>query len=151
MFEQLIQTDADYAGLIIRVVAGVVMLAHGLQKLFGMFGGRGFSGQMTAFTQNMGFPWIFAFLAIMAESFGALGLIVGLLGRVAALGVLCVMIVAIFKVHKQHGFFMNWTGQQEGQGYEFHVLMIAMMAVVIIWGSGAVSVDLLLSQNMGMG
>lgn len=148
MFEQLLQTDAGYSATIIRIVAGVVMLPHGLQKLLGWYGGRGFNGQMQAFTQNMGIPWIFAFLAIMAESFGALGLIVGLLGRVAALGVICVMVVAIYKVHRPHGFFMNWTGQQKGEGYEFHLLMIAMAVVVLIWGSGPISIDALITGGM---
>jgi putative oxidoreductase len=141
MFEQLLHTDAGYAATIIRVVAGAVMLPHGLQKLLGWFGGRGYQGQMQAFTQNMGIPWVFAFLAIMAESFGALGLILGLFGRVAALGVICVMAVAIYKVHRPHGFFMNWTGKQQGEGYEFHLLMIAMAVVILIWGSGAISLD----------
>ncbi|MBI3992036.1 MAG: DoxX family protein [Candidatus Lambdaproteobacteria bacterium] len=147
MWNALVDTDPNYFNLIIRVVLGIVILPHGLQKTLGWFGGRGFKKQMAAFTDNMKIPWIFALLAIIAESFGALGLIVGLLGRVAALGVGCVMVVAIFKVHTKHGFFMNWGGAQKGEGYEFHLLAIAMALVVVLWGSGAWSLDLLLTSS----
>lgn len=96
----------------------------------------------------MGIPWSFAFLAIMAESFGALGLIPGLLGRVAALGVICVTVVAISKVHRPHGFLMNRTGRQQGEGREFHVLSIALAVVILIWGSGAISLDARIAGGM---
>jgi putative oxidoreductase len=146
MFRKLISTSDDFAPTIARLVLGVVMFAHGSQKMLGWFGGYGFSGTMQFFTQMMHIPAPFAFLAICAEFFGGLGLIVGLLGRVAALGIVCNMLVAIFTVHIHNGFFANWTGQQKGEGYEYHLLAIALALVVIIKGSGLFSVDRALSQ-----
>ena len=84
---------------------------------------------------------MFAFLAIAAEFFGGIGLILGLLGRVAAFGIACVMVVAIVKVSLVNGFFMNWSGQQKGEGFEYHLLVLAMTAAIMIAGSGAWSVD----------
>lgn len=137
---KLFQTRHNYGLTILRVVLGIVFLYHGSQKIVGAFGGNGFSATMAGF-ESMGFPAVFAFLAIAAEFFGGIGLIVGLLGRVAAFGILCNMAVAIALVHSKNGFSMNWTGQQRGEGYEFHLLVLAM-AVVIIWdGSGALSLD----------
>jgi putative oxidoreductase len=89
----------------------------------------------------MHIPAPLAFLAICAEFFGGLGLIVGLLGRVAALGILCNMLVAVFTVHIHYGFFANWSGQQKGEGFEYHLLAVALLLVTIIKGSGALSVD----------
>jgi putative oxidoreductase len=89
---------------------------------------------------------IFAFLAIAAEFFGGLGLIFGFLTRIAAIGVLSNMIAAIALVHSQFGFFMNWTGTQKGEGYEYHLVILAVTVLLIIRGAGAVSLDRLLSS-----
>src|SRR5262252_6964925 len=99
MFRKLVSTSDDYAITIARLVLGVVFFAHGAQKMLGWFGGYGFTGTMNFFTQMMHIPAPFAFLAICTEFFGGLGLVVGLLGRVAALGILCNMLVAVFTVH----------------------------------------------------
>ena len=96
---------------------------------------------MGTFTHYLGIPAPLAFLAICAEFFGGLGLLVGLLSRIAALGIIVNMLVAIATVHHVNGFFMNWTGQQKGEGFEFHLLAIALAIVVLIKGSGAVSID----------
>src|SRR6185295_8877384 len=95
---------------------------------------------MDQFTQ-MGIPSAVAFLAIAAEFFGGLGLIVGFLSRIAALGIATVMSVAIATVHAPFGFFMNWTGTQQGEGFEFHILAIAVAIAVVVNGSGALSLD----------
>src|SRR5215471_19802717 len=105
MFRKLISTSDDYAITIARLVVGVVFFAHGAQKMLGWFGGYGFTGTMNFFTQMMHIPAPFAFLAICAEFFGGMGLIVGLLGRVAAAGIIVNMLVAIFTVHLPNGFF----------------------------------------------
>jgi putative oxidoreductase len=89
----------------------------------------------------MHIPAPLAFLAIAAEFFGGLGLIVGLLTRVAAFGITVNMLVAIFTVHMANGFFMNWTGQQKGEGFEYHLLVLAMTVVLMIRGAGAFSLD----------
>jgi len=146
MFRKLISTSDDYTYTMVRLVLGVVFFAHGAQKMLGWFGGYGFSGTMNFFTQMMHIPAPLAFLAICAEFFGGLGLLVGLLSRVAAFGISINMLVAIFTVHIHYGFFANWFGQQKGEGFEYHLLAIALALVVMIKGSGALSVDLALSK-----
>jgi len=145
MIRKLIATDNDIATTILRLVLGVVFFAHGAQKMLGWFGGYGFSGTMGFFTGMMHIPAPFAFLAIAAEFFGGLGLIFGLLTRVAAFGIFCNMIVAVALVHGQFGFFMNWTGAQKGEGYEYHLLVLTTTAFLMIRGAGTASVDRLLS------
>ena len=147
MFRKLIATDNDFATTILRLVLGVIFFAHGAQKMLGWFGGYGFTGTMGFFTRVLHIPAIFAFLAIAAEFFGGLGLIFGLLTRVASFGIFCNMIVAVTMVHHQFGFFMNWTGAQKGEGYEYHLLVLATTAFLMIRGAGAVSVDRLLSSR----
>jgi len=147
MWKRLINTDDDVATLVIRVLLGVVFFPHGMQKLFGWFGGYGFTGSLGFFTENLHIPALFAFLAIMAEGLGSLGLITGLLTRVAAFGIGVNMVVAVYMLHWQHGFFMNWFGQQKGEGFEFHLLVIAMAVALIIKGGGALSVDRMLSDK----
>jgi len=146
VLNKLFRTDNDIATAIVRLVLGVVFFAHGAQKLLGWFGGYGFTGTMGFFTGVMHIPVIFAFLAIVAEFFGGLGLIFGFMTRVAAVGVLSNMIVAVAMVHSQFGFFMNWTGAQKGEGYEYHLLALAVTVLLIIRGAGAVSLDRLLSS-----
>jgi len=146
MIRKLTATDNDSAKTILRLVLGVIFFAHGAQKLLGWFGGYGFTGTMGFFTGVMHIPAAFAFLAIAAEFFGGLGLIFGLFTRVAAFGVLCNMIVAVAMVHIRFGFWMNWTGAQKGEGFEYHLLLIAASAFLIIHGAGAASVDRLFSS-----
>lgn len=143
MFDALIGTDNDFILTVLRVVLGVVFFAHGAQKMPGWFGGGGFSGTMAFFT-GQGIPAPLAFLAIAAEFFGGLGLIVGLLARIAAFGILCNMVVAIAAVHARLGFFMNWFGKQKGEGYEYHLLAIAIALAILFHGAGALSLDRLL-------
>jgi putative oxidoreductase len=141
MRSPLLMTNRDVAPLIARVAAGVVMVPHGAQKVLGWFGGPGFAGAVAMFHQSLHIPTAVAVLDPVAEFFGALALIIGLLSRVAAFGILCVMLVAVGVVHYKNGFLMNWTGKQAGEGYEFHLLMMALCLIVIIKGGGAWSVD----------
>jgi len=142
MKKLLFSTTNDAGVTLLRVVLGLVMFPHGAQKLFGWFGGYGWTGTMGFFTGQMHVPALFAALAIFAEFFGALGLITGLLGRVAAFGILSNMVVAIAMVHGKVGFFMNWgLTAGRGEGFEYHLLVIAMALVVIFKGSGAWSAD----------
>ena len=140
MLHWLLQTDSSLTGLILRVTLAVVMFPHGAQKVFGWFGGHGFKGTMKSFTGS-GIPTVFALLAIAAESLGSLALAVGLFTRVAAFGIACVMLVAIVTVHRLNGFFMNWEGNQKGEGFEYHLLALAMAISLIIVGAGAWSLD----------
>ena len=141
MLKKLFQTNDDAALLVLRVVLGAVFFPHGMQKLFGWFGGPGFSGTMDMFTTKMAIPAVFAFLAIMAEGLGSLGLITGFLTRVAAFGITVNMIVAVYLLHWQNGFFMNWFGNQKGEGFEYHLLVIAIGIALMIKGGGKWSVD----------
>ena len=134
-------TDEAWSSLILRVTLGLVMLPHGAQKLLGWFGGFGFTGTMGFFTEQMHVPAAIAFLVIMGESFGALGLIAGFLTRFSAFGTLCIMLGAIFMVHLPNGFFMNWFGKQAGEGFEYHLLVIGMSVALMIAGAGRWSVD----------
>jgi len=145
-FASLLRTDDSVAPLIARVALGLVILPHGLQKLLGWFGGYGFEGTMGFLTGQAGLPWIVAFLVILIESLGALALIVGALGRLAALGIVAVMTGAVVTSHLPNGFFMNWTGQQAGEGFEYHILAVALAAVVLVAGSGKASLDRALSR-----
>lgn len=136
----LLHTDDDFGLFIARIFLGIVILPHGLQKLLGMFGGAGFSGTVDFFVGS-GLPSAVAILIIIGESFGALGLILGFLSRLAALGIAVIMLGAIFMVHLQNGFFMNWFGNQSGEGFEYHLLALGLSLVVLIKGGGKWSVD----------
>jgi putative oxidoreductase len=144
---KLISTPNDFTLTVVRLVMGIVFFAHGAQKMLGWFGGYGFHGTMGFFTQQLGIPAPLAFLAICAEFFGGLGLIVGLLSRIAAFGIMVNMLVAIVTVHRFNGLFMNWTGQQKGEGFEYHLLALAVGLVVLIKGAGALSIDRALTNS----
>jgi putative oxidoreductase len=147
MIRRIISTDDSVATMILRLVLGVVFFAHGAQKMLGWFGGFGFAGTMGFFTGTMHIPAPLAFLAICAEFFGGIGLIIGFLTRIAVFGIATNMVVAIATVHRTFGFFMNWSGTQKGEGFEYHLLVLAMAAVLVIRGAGAFSVDHALSTK----
>ena len=148
MIRRLFATDDSIATSILRLALGVIFFAHGAQKMLGWFGGFGFAGTMGFFTHLMHIPAPLAFLAIAAEFFGGIGLILGFLTRIAAFGIGVNMLVAIMTVHRAFGFFMNWTGAQKGEGVEFHLLVLAIVAFLMIRGAGAFSVDRTLSLSM---
>lgn len=137
----LFKTNNHTAPLIARVVLGFIMFPHGAQKMLGWFGGYGFTGTMGFFTGTMQIPAAFAFLAILAEFAGSLGLVVGLFSRVAAFGIASVMTVAVLTSHAANGFFMNWYGTQKGEGFEYHLLAIGLALIVMIHGGGKASLD----------
>ncbi len=151
MLGRLFKTDDDGVMTIVRLVLGVVFIAHGAQKMLGWFGGYGYSATMGAFTKQMGIPAVFAFLAIAAEFFGGLGLILGLLSRIAAFGIGVEMAVAVALVHRHFGLFMNWTGAQKGEGFEYHLLAIALAFALLVKGAGAYSLDRLIYQRFVSG
>ncbi len=154
MLKKLFQTNDEAALLILRVLLGIVFFPHGMQKLFGWFGGPGFGGTMHMFTANMGIPALFAFLAIMAEGLGSLGLLSGLLTRVAAFGITVDMIVAVYMIHWHNGFFMNWfgamtsEGKPAGEGFEYHLLVIAIGLALMIKGGGKWSIDRAIANKL---
>lgn len=147
LFTKLLQTKRDLKLTLIRIVAGGVMLPHGMQKMLGVFGGEGFNGTMRVLPHLTGIPEWLIFFAIMAEFFGAVGMILGCLSRIAAFGVLMDMIGAA-SLSYRFGFFMNWGGTHKGEGIEYHLLMGAMALVVMIWGGGAFSIDRALTAKV---
>jgi putative oxidoreductase len=144
MLRGLFSTDSGMAGLLLRLTLAVVMFPHGAQKALGWFGGQGFTSTLAFFTRA-GIPPVLALLVIVTEFLGPLGLAMGLLTRVVAFGLLCEMVVAIVRVHWPNGFFMNWTGTQPGEGFEYHLLVIGMALTLLIVGAGAWSLDRVLA------
>ena len=144
----LFSTDQGIAALVLRVVLGVVFFPHGAQKVFGWFGGYGDTGTMGFFTQVLGIPAFFGFLAIVAEFAGAIALVFGFMTRLAAFGIAVTMAVAMATVHWQYGFFMNWFGKQAGEGYQFDLLVIAMGVALKILGGGRWSADRSIAQRL---
>lgn len=145
MFRKLVDTGESSSLTILRLVLGVVFFAHGAQKMLGWFGGYGFHGTMGAFT-HMGMPSPLAFLVIVTEFFAGIGLLAGFLTRIAALGISGLMVGAISMVHAHNGFFMNWYGTQRGEGYEYHLLALAIAVVLLLRGAGSLSVDRALAK-----
>lgn len=148
-FRRFLQTERDWTATLLRVTLGLMILPHGAQKLLGWFGGYGFEGTLGYFSGTLGVPVAVASLVILAEFFGGLGLLTGLFTRLSALGVAAVMLGAVFiGGHIENGFFMNWTGQQAGEGFEFHLLALGIAAAVFIKGAGAASLDRLIADRL---
>ena len=145
MIKRVFATDGSIAGTILRVALGVVMFPHGAQKLLGMFGGPGLSASLKWFESSFNVPVYLALAAILAESVGAVALVAGFCTRLAALTIAMDMAVAVYLVHLKVGFFMNWMGSQKGEGYEFHILAIAIALALAIKGGGLWSVDRVLA------
>ena len=148
MFTWILGTNDDWVITIVRVVLGVVFFAHGAQMALGWFGGAGLQSTVRTFRENLHIPAPLALLSVAVEFLGGLGLIVGLLSRVAAFGIAVVMSVALVVVHRKFGFFMNWFGEKQGHGIEYHVLVLALALTVMSKGAGAVSLDQVLYQHV---
>lgn len=142
------KTNCSLGATIARLTVGLAMLPHGLQKTVGAFGGFGFAGTMDFFTTKLGLAWIVAFLVIMAESLGAVALILGFMTRFCAASLAVVMTGAALMAHVQHGFFMNWFGAQQGEGFEYHVLVVGACLSLVVSGGGALSIDRVLSRKV---
>jgi putative oxidoreductase len=146
MLGWLVQTHCDVVPLVLRLTLAFVMFPHGAQKALGWFGGYGLKGTLEFFRKS-GIPSLLAVLAIMAEFLGPLGLAVGPLTRVAALGIAAVMLGSILSVHWQHGFFMNWYGNQQGEGFEYHLLAIGLAVALVLNGAGVWSLDAVIAGH----
>jgi putative oxidoreductase len=138
---QLVATDRRAVGTVARLALGIVMFPHGAQKMLGWFGGHGFAGTYDYFTTAGGLPGVIAGAVIIAEFSASILLILGAFTRVAAFAIMAIMLGAVFLVHLPNGFWMNWTGQQAGEGFEYHILAIALSVIAIIVGGEAFSVD----------
>lgn len=145
---RFLQTDRSRTLLAQRVLLGLVMFPHGAQKLLGWFGGHGFTGTMGYFTGALHIPAPVAFLVILGESLGALALVLGLGTRLAAFGVAAIMLGAAV-THVDQGFFMNWFGAQKGEGFEYHLLALALAIPLVVRGGGAGALDTWLLRLLG--
>ncbi|RAJ12287.1 DoxX family protein [Arenibacter echinorum] len=143
----LLTTNPKIGFSIARLTLGLVIFPHGAQKLLGLFGGYGYSATMETFTTQMGLPGIVAFSIIMIEFFGSMSLILGLLSRFWALSLTGMFIGIIYTTQLEHGFFMNWFGNQAGEGYEYSLLIIGLALIIILNGSGKWSIDGLISKK----
>jgi putative oxidoreductase len=137
----------DYSLLFVRVLLGTVVAAHGAQKLFGWFGGFGFEGTMSFFTQTVGLPYILALALVLTESVGMVALAFGLFSRFLSGSLIVIMLGAIFTTHSQY-FFMNWFGAQQGEGFEYHLLIIGLSGVIALNGAGAFSLDKVIADKL---
>lgn len=140
MLDKLVRTHDDPVLILLRLSLAIVIFPHGAQKALGWFGGYGFSATVGYFSDTLGIPALLAVLVIAAELLGPIALALGLFTRVAAFGIAAVMSGAVF-FHLDHGFFMNWSGAQAGEGFEYHLLAIALALAVLVKGAGPVSVD----------
>jgi putative oxidoreductase len=143
----LIQTSDQAAAMYLRVVLGAVMFPHAAQKAFGWFGGGGVSATLAFFHEGLHIPNALGLLVILVELAGSIALVTGAFTRVAAAGIGAVILGAAGLVHLQHGFFMNWYGSQAGEGFEYHLLVLAMVAALVIEGGGRASIDRWLIQR----
>jgi len=137
------------APLVARVALGLVMFPHGAQHALGLFGGYGFRGTLGWMTGTLGFPTALAALAIVVELVAPFALIAGVGARLAALGIIGLMLGAI-STHAPNGFFMNWFGALPAghEGFEYHLIAIALAAVVVLEGSGNLSAERLLQRRV---
>jgi len=146
MLRKLFATNKDIIPIFLRLTLGAVMFPHGAQKMLGWFGGGGLKATLEGMT-GMGLPAAIVVMVMIAEFLGSLGLIFGFLTRLSALGIISVMLGAIFTVHQHYGFFMNWMGNQAGEGFEFHLLAIGIAIALLVRGGGAFSIDRALEKG----
>lgn len=147
IIKNIFQTEGHISGLILRLTLGIVILPHGCQQLLGWFGGNGFTGTMRYYTETEKLPWLISLLVILLQSAGALLILSGTGTRLMAFAFLVLFAGMIIQSHLQHGFFMNWSGKQQGEGYEYHILVIGLALLLLIQGAGRYSIDRLIVRN----
>lgn len=148
MIQKLIHTDEKWSHLVARLTLGLVLFPHGAQKMLGLFGGYGFNATLDSLTTHMGLPWLIALLVILIEFFGAISLLIGFASRFWSVAIIGLFIGIIFTAQIQNGFFMNWFGNQNGEGIEYSLLVIGLVITILINGSGKYSVDNQLIQKL---
>lgn len=148
MIKKILNTESNWGALVARLALGIVLFPHGAQKMLGWFGGYGFTATIDAFTDQMDLPWLVAFAVICIEFFGSIFLILGFASRLWSLAIGGLFIGIIFTTHLEHGFFMNWYGNQAGEGYEYALLMVGIALAVLINGSGKHALDTQLIKRL---
>lgn len=147
MKNKIFNTNNDLTGVITRLTIGLILFPHGAQKMLGMFGGYGFIGTMNFFTGTLHLPWIIGFFVIIIEFVGALSFIAGFASRIWSVLTIILFIGIIVTSHLDNGFFMNWFGNQKGEGYEYHLLIIGLSLATLVNGSGKYSADKLINKQ----
>lgn len=147
LITQLLATSPNIGFSISRLTLGLVIFPHGAQKLLGLFGGYGYSATMDFFTTQMGLPSIVAFSIIMIEFFGAISLILGFFSRFWSLSLAGMFVGIIYTTQIDHGFFMNWYGNQAGEGFEYSLLIIGLALSILVNGSGKWSLDTFITKT----
>ncbi|AXT49924.1 DoxX family protein [Aquimarina sp. BL5] len=147
LVKKLLKTHPNMGYSIARLTLGLVIFPHGAQKLLGLFGGYGYTATMESFTTQMGLPSFIAFSIIIIEFFGSISLILGLFSRFWAVSLIGMFIGIIYTTQLAHGFFMNWFGNQAGEGYEYSLLIIGLALTIMVNGSGTWSIDKLISKK----
>ncbi|WP_341832044.1 DoxX family protein [Sphingobacterium thalpophilum] len=144
MIETIVHTEADYTYTLLRIVEGVIIFPYGMQKLFGWFedfgGGVGIRETLSTM-KSKNIPVTLGWLVILSQSIGSILLIAGCLGRLAA-GANIIIFLGAVSFHISEGWTMNWTGRKKGEGIEYFVLLLSILLIVAIKGSGALSIDL---------
>jgi putative oxidoreductase len=148
MIEGFMSTPKDCSLAIVRMVLGIIFFAHGAQKMLGWYGGPGLAKSMRTLTEYLHLPAVLAFLVIAGEFFSGIGLVLGFFSRLAALVIGLTMLGAVALVHLRYGLFLNWFGDKEGHGIEYHLLVIALAMLVVLKGAGAFSLDRLLDEQI---
>jgi putative oxidoreductase len=141
MLKALFRTDGSKGTIFLRLALGIVMFPHGAQKVLGLFGGPGYEKTIEIFTTKMHFPVYAVILLMISEFVGSLCVIAGLFTRICAFAIGTAMAICAYMGHLQNGFFMNWFGNQKGEGFEFHILVVGIALALVVRGGGAFSVD----------
>ena len=145
MVQILLQTDTDFVIAFLRVVAGIIIFPNGMQKIFGWFEGPGTRGTIEQLKVRK-IPAFIAWLVILGQSLGSIALIIGFLGRIAAAGNFLIFTGALI-VHSPEGWSMNWFGKKKGEGIEYFVMLLSMLIIIVVKGSGPLSIDFWLSSK----
>lgn len=137
----------NWSLFLVRVTLAIVIFPHGAQLLLGWFDGFGYDATMQYFTTTANLPYLIGFLVIMIQFFGSIMLLLGLAVRLNAIAMFFLFVGMILTSHVEYGFFMNWYGTQEGEGYEYHLLVLGLTLPLVLKGSGAYGIGKLVSKN----
>jgi putative oxidoreductase len=148
MFKKIFKTsESDLISLFLRIVLAIEIFPHGMAKLVGWYGGDGFEQTMKYFTDVVGLPYPLSFIIIIVESFGTLLLVTGLGVRIISALLAFIMMGAVLLEHGKFGFLMNWSGQQQGEGFQFHLLIFSIAICLLAKGAGKWSFDAALNKR----